>query len=133
MAEAKNEDEPKEDKPEAVDDTKADKPKEVSVEQEKQADTETIEPEEEKEEPSTEETDKAIITEEKVDGEIEHTAADGQGPVNALDKALRKALIRFYPELDEIYLIDYKVRVLGEGDGTSAKVRVLIESGDHHN
>lgn len=69
----------------------------------------------------------------EVDGEVEHTAADGQGPVNALDKALRKALTRFYPELDEIYLIDYKVRVLGEGDGTSAKVRVLIESGDHHN
>ena len=69
----------------------------------------------------------------EVDGEVEHTAADGQGPVNALDKALRKALIRFYPELEEIYLIDYKVRVLGEGDGTGAKVRVLIESGDHHN
>lgn len=69
----------------------------------------------------------------EVGGEVEHTAADGQGPVNALDKALRKALIRFYPELENIYLIDYKVRVLGEGDGTSAKVRVLIESGDHNN
>ncbi|MEN8193635.1 MAG: citramalate synthase [Bacteroidota bacterium] len=69
----------------------------------------------------------------EVNGETEHTAADGHGPVNALDKALRKALIRFYPELDEIHLLDYKVRVLGEGDGTGAKVRVLIESGDHQN
>ncbi|VAX17615.1 (R)-citramalate synthase [hydrothermal vent metagenome] len=67
----------------------------------------------------------------RVGDEIEHTAADGIGPVNALDKALRKALMRFYPELGEIRLIDYKVRVLGEGDGTAAKVRVLIESGDH--
>ncbi len=78
MAEAKNEDEPKEDKPEAVDDTKADKPKEVSVEQEKQADTETIEPEEEKEEPSTEETDKAIITEEIYWEEFDSTAKPGR-------------------------------------------------------
>jgi 2-isopropylmalate synthase len=68
-----------------------------------------------------------------VDGEEEHTAADGDGPVNALDKALHKALIRFYPELQDIRLIDYKVRVLGEGDGTAAKVRVLIESGDNKN
>lgn len=68
----------------------------------------------------------------EVDGEIEHTAADGDGPVNALDKALHKALRRFYPELDDVHLIDYKVRVLGEGDGTAAKVRVLIESSDNH-
>ena len=68
-----------------------------------------------------------------VNGEEEHTAADGHGPVNALDKALKKALIRFFPELEEIHLLDYKVRVLGEGDGTAAKVRVLIESGDYHN
>jgi 2-isopropylmalate synthase len=67
----------------------------------------------------------------KVGDEIEHTAADGQGPVNALDKALRKALMRFYPELEDIQLIDYKVRVLSEGDGTAAKVRVLIVSRDH--
>ncbi len=69
----------------------------------------------------------------EVDGEVEHTAADGDGPVNALDKALHKALKRFYPALDDVHLIDYKVRVLGEGDGTAAKVRVLIESGDKNN
>lgn len=69
----------------------------------------------------------------EVSGEIEHTAAEGHGPVNALDKALHKALRRFYSELDDVHLIDYKVRVLGEGDGTAAKVRVLIESGDKNN
>jgi len=69
----------------------------------------------------------------EVNGEIEHTAAEGHGPVNALDKALHKALRRFYSELDDVHLIDYKVRVLGEGDGTAAKVRVLIESGDKNN
>jgi len=63
-----------------------------------------------------------------VGGEIEHIAADGDGPVNALDKALRKALLHFYPEIKSIKLIDYKVRVLEEKRGTSAKVRVLIES-----
>jgi 2-isopropylmalate synthase len=66
----------------------------------------------------------------KVDGEIEHTASDGDGPVNALDNALRKALIRFYPEVFLIKLIDYKVRVLDGSDGTCAKVRVMIESSD---
>ena len=66
----------------------------------------------------------------KVDGEIEHTASDGDGPVNALDNALRKALMRFYPEISLIKLIDYKVRVLDGSDGTSAKVRVMIESSD---
>jgi 2-isopropylmalate synthase len=66
----------------------------------------------------------------KVGDEIEHTAADGNGPVNALDKALRKALVRFYPEIKNIHLLDYKVRVLSERNGTAAKVRVLVESGD---
>lgn len=66
----------------------------------------------------------------EVDGEIEHTASDGDGPVNALDNALRKALMRFYPEISLIKLIDYKVRVLDEKDGTGAKVRVMIQSGD---
>jgi 2-isopropylmalate synthase len=66
----------------------------------------------------------------EVDGEIEHTAANGDGPVNALDNALRKALVRFYSEIATIKLIDYKVRVLNEKQGTAAKVRVLIESGD---
>ncbi|EAT58494.1 citramalate synthase [Chlorobium ferrooxidans] len=68
-----------------------------------------------------------------VGGEIEHIAADGDGPVNALDKALRKALIHFYPEIKAIKLIDYKVRVLEEKRGTSAKVRVLIESSNGRN
>lgn len=66
----------------------------------------------------------------EVNGEIEHTASDGDGPVNALDKALRKALLRFYPEVGLIKLVDYKVRVLDEKDGTAAKVRVMIESSD---
>lgn len=66
-----------------------------------------------------------------VGGKVEHTAATGNGPVNALDNALRKALERFYPELREVKLIDYKVRVLAPGQGTAAKVRVLIESGDN--
>lgn len=61
---------------------------------------------------------------------MEHTAADGNGPVNALDNALRKALEKFYPQLKEVRLIDYKVRVLTAGEGTSTKVRVLVESGD---
>ncbi len=64
----------------------------------------------------------------EVNGEIEHTAAEGNGPVNALDNALRKALQRFYPEIATIKLVDYKVRVLDEQDGTTAKVRVLISS-----
>ncbi|MEI6847940.1 MAG: citramalate synthase [Chlorobiaceae bacterium] len=71
--------------------------------------------------------DQAILKVE-VGGEIEHVAADGDGPVNALDKALRKALIHFYPEIKTISLVDYKVRVLEEKRGTSAKVRVLIET-----
>jgi 2-isopropylmalate synthase len=66
----------------------------------------------------------------EVDGEVEHTAANGHGPVDALNNALRKALLRFYPEIVMIKLLDYKVRVLNEKDGTAAKVRVLIESGD---
>ena len=66
----------------------------------------------------------------KVSGHIEHTAATGNGPVNALDNALRKALEKFYPELKDVKLLDYKVRVLTAGKGTTAKVRVLIESGD---
>lgn len=66
----------------------------------------------------------------KVDGEVEHTASDGDGPVNALDNALRKALLRFYPDISMIKLVDYKVRVLNEKEGTAAKVRVIIESSD---
>lgn len=66
----------------------------------------------------------------EVDGVEEHTAANGDGPVNALDNALRKALLRFYPEIASIKLVDYKVRVLNEHEATAAKVRVLIESSD---
>jgi len=65
-----------------------------------------------------------------VDGQIEHTAAIGNGPVNALDHALRQALEKFYPVLSEVKLLDYKVRVLAARDGTASRVRVLIESGD---
>lgn len=61
---------------------------------------------------------------------IEHTAADGNGPVNALDNALRKSLEKCYPQLKEVSLIDYKVRVLSAGKGTDTNVRVLVESGD---
>jgi len=66
----------------------------------------------------------------KVGGRIEHTAAEGNGPVNALDHALRKALEQFYPQLKEMKLFDYKVRVLPAGKGTASVTRVLIESGD---
>jgi 2-isopropylmalate synthase len=66
----------------------------------------------------------------QVGDEVEHTAAEGSGPVNALDHALRKALDKFYPTLREMNLIDYKVRVLTAGRGTAALVRVLIDSGD---
>ncbi|MBN2289881.1 MAG: citramalate synthase [Candidatus Glassbacteria bacterium] len=67
----------------------------------------------------------------RVDNQVEHTAAKGNGPVNAIDNALRKALEKFYPELGEVSLLDYKVRVLPKGKGTGSMVRVLIESGDH--
>ncbi|WP_428100164.1 citramalate synthase [Candidatus Rariloculus sp.] len=72
----------------------------------------------------------ATVKIEGPDGRIEHTVAQGNGPLNALDRALRKALTPFYPELNELELLDYKVRVLGGGEGTQATVRVLIESGD---
>jgi 2-isopropylmalate synthase len=68
----------------------------------------------------------------KVGGTVEHTAAVGNGPVNALDNALRKALEKFYPQLKELKLLDYKVRVLPAGQGTASATRVLIESGDKH-
>ena len=60
----------------------------------------------------------------EVDGEVLHTAADGNGPVNALDAALRKALRAFYPELDEVHLVDYKVRILDGDAATAARTRV---------
>lgn len=66
----------------------------------------------------------------KVKGIKEHTAAEGDGPVNALDNALRKALKDFYPALSKMHLSDFKVRVLDEKVGTAARVRVLIQSQD---
>jgi 2-isopropylmalate synthase len=66
----------------------------------------------------------------KVRGETVYTAAEGNGPVNALDNALRKALETYYPDLRNIHLSDYKVRVLNDKDATAAKVRVLVESSD---
>jgi len=69
----------------------------------------------------------------KVGGKIEHTAAEGSGPVNALDNAIRKALEKFFPRLKEVKLLDYRVRVLPAGQGTASSTRVLIESGDKHN
>ena len=68
----------------------------------------------------------------EVGGRIEHTAAWGNGPVNALDKALRKVLPKYFPGkgLEDIHLLDYKVRVLTAAEGTASRVRVLIESGD---
>lgn len=63
-------------------------------------------------------------------GQLAHTAAEGDGPVNALDNALRKALQKFYPALAKMRLTDFKVRVLDEKSGTAAKVRVLIQSQD---
>src|SRR5213593_3430920 len=66
----------------------------------------------------------------RVKGMLEHTAAAGNGPVNALDHALRKALEEFYPNLKEMRLLDYRVRILDESKGTAAKTRVLITSGD---
>lgn len=67
----------------------------------------------------------------KVGEVVEQAAATGAGPVSALDHALRKALEKFYPQLREVKLLDYKVRVLSANRGTESKVRVLIESGDH--
>ncbi|MBC9785400.1 citramalate synthase [Heliobacterium chlorum] len=67
----------------------------------------------------------------RVGDQVVHTAAEGNGPVNAVDNALRKALISHYPFLGDCHLTDYKVRVLDEKDATGAKVRVLIETRNH--
>ena len=67
-----------------------------------------------------------------VKGVPEQTAAEGDGPVNALDNAIRKALRQFYPTLSQMHLTDFKVRVLDEKAGTAARVRVLIQSQDAH-
>jgi len=65
-----------------------------------------------------------------VSGHHEHQVAEGDGPVNALDAALRKALLPYFPEIGEMKLVDYKVRVINSRAGTAAKVRVIIESRD---
>jgi 2-isopropylmalate synthase len=66
----------------------------------------------------------------RVGDQTAHTVSEGDGPVNALDSALRTALVRFYPQLKKVVLTDYKVRILDTGTGTAAKTRVLIESSD---
>jgi 2-isopropylmalate synthase len=66
----------------------------------------------------------------RVGQEVMHTAAEGNGPVNALDQALRKSLLQFYPSIATVRLVDYKVRILEETVGTGAQVRVLIQSTD---
>ena len=65
-----------------------------------------------------------------VDDEVQHVVGEGDGPVNALDSALRKALSGKYPNLQEMTLVDYKVRVINSTEGTAARVRVIIESKD---
>jgi 2-isopropylmalate synthase len=77
------------------------------------------------EEPITEATLKVAV-----DGQTQLTVAEGDGPVDALDGALRKALVHFYPDLNNVRLTDFKVRVVDAKEGTAAKVRVLVESAD---
>ena len=69
-----------------------------------------------------------------VDGRVEHRVAEGDGPVNALDAALRRALVPYYPVIEQIQLVDYRVRVVNTAAATAAKVRVVVESrdADHH-
>ncbi|MBT5058040.1 MAG: citramalate synthase [Gemmatimonadetes bacterium] len=74
--------------------------------------------------------DSQAIVKVEVGGEVLHTVAEGDGPVNAIDRALRKALEGVYPSLASVHLEDYKVRVMSSADGTAARVRVLIESSD---
>ena len=82
------------------------------------------------EQPSSGEYGSSAIIKVKVGGVSEITAAEGDGPVHALDSALRRALDRFYPELSNVHLTDYKVRVINGRDATASKVRVLIQSTD---
>ncbi len=67
-----------------------------------------------------------------VGNEKELTVAEGNGPINALDHALRKALLKFYPQISGMHLVDFKVRTLEGSEGTAAKVRVLLDSRDEH-
>jgi 2-isopropylmalate synthase len=66
----------------------------------------------------------------RVDGDVLHTAAEGDGPVDALDAALRKALLPRYPRVAELHLSDYKVRILDSSTGTASITRVLIDTQD---
>jgi 2-isopropylmalate synthase len=66
----------------------------------------------------------------RVGGQVAHTVAEGDGPVNALDSALRGALVQFFPQIKGVRLTDYKVRILDSTTGTAAKTRVLIQSTD---
>jgi 2-isopropylmalate synthase len=66
----------------------------------------------------------------RVEDEVAHTVAEGDGPVNALDGALRQALSKFFPQLTRVKLTDYKVRIIDTGTGTAAKTRVLITTSD---
>jgi 2-isopropylmalate synthase len=66
----------------------------------------------------------------RIGDKLKHTVSLGDGPVHAMDQALRKALVAFYPSLNEMHLSDFRVRVLDEKAGTAAKVRVLIQSQD---
>jgi 2-isopropylmalate synthase len=68
----------------------------------------------------------------RVGSKVEHVVGEGDGPVNALDAALRKSLESFYPSVKEVHLIDYKVRVVNAGAGTAARVRVIIQSRDKY-
>jgi 2-isopropylmalate synthase len=68
-----------------------------------------------------------------VNNQVYHTVAEGNGPVNALDNALRKALMPVFPRLNDFQLADYKVRILDSGSGTQATTRVLIDTQNHHN
>jgi len=79
---------------------------------------------------STEELLAEAMVKVSVDGEVRHTVSEGNGPVNAIDRALRKALIKFYPGISKIKLIDYKVRIIGQTISTDSVIRVLIESSD---
>ncbi len=78
----------------------------------------------------TEEPISEATVEVQVDGVSEKTSANGNGPVNAIDGALRKALEKFFPSLNEVQLVDYRVRVVSNKKGTDSMVRVLVESGD---
>lgn len=82
-------------------------------------------------EPAVNDVNSSVIIKVRVDDQEVLTVAEGDGPVNALDKAARKALERLYPAIGEIRLTDYKVRVLDSDKASAAKVRVLIESTDH--